>query len=280
MPAHAAALPPATDDQRRARRKRIGDNNVHGRAPRDAPQHTLRPCVPLRRCWPCRKGARPIGSAIRRALLDGRRRTAAPLRRGGARRPTIRASPGAATAMILSRRTGAAALGRIRSGGELAPVGVKKRRAIAVGMIADSTTAVPNSENWVRSMMPACRPYGDAIVPKVRPVDISSVVNAACGLVYFRARGYPHRAWAYPPPARRSRISLGQSGRSECAGRWWLQGQDARTRPVLPACDLNPFDGDLDPMHRRAGAEVGLAAVVQDVHVRLLLLPLEPPALG
>ena len=30
-------------------------------------------------------------------------------------------------------------------------------------------------------MIPAFSPYSDVIVPKVSPVDISSVVNFACG---------------------------------------------------------------------------------------------------
>jgi hypothetical protein len=47
-------------------------------------------------------------------------------------------------------------------------VRLEKRWAIAVGM---------------RSMIPAFRPYSALIVPKVRPVDIKSVVNAACGAV-------------------------------------------------------------------------------------------------
>jgi hypothetical protein len=51
-------------------------------------------------------------------------------------------------------------LGLPRSAGSAAaaispPVGAKKRCAIAVGMIADSTTTVTNNENWVRSMIPA-----------------------------------------------------------------------------------------------------------------------------
>ncbi len=62
-------------------------------------------------------------------------------------------------------------------------MGLKKCWAIAVGTIADSTTTVTSSENWVSSMIPAWSPYNDVIVPNVRPVDISSVVNAACGLV-------------------------------------------------------------------------------------------------
>ena len=36
-----------------------------------------------------------------------------------------------------------------------------------------------SSENWVLSMIPAFRPYSDEIVPKVRPVLISSVVKVA-----------------------------------------------------------------------------------------------------
>ncbi len=50
-------------------------------------------------------------------------------------------------------------------------------------MIAERTTTPIKSENCVRSMIPALRPYSDVIVPKVSPVDISSVVNMACGAV-------------------------------------------------------------------------------------------------
>src|SRR5262249_50618070 len=67
--------------------------------------------------------------------------------------------------------------------------GWEKRGAMAVGTIADSTTTVINNENWVRSMIPALRPYRDVIVPNVSPVDISSVVNVACGAVYRLASG-------------------------------------------------------------------------------------------
>jgi len=59
--------------------------------------------------------------------------------------------------------------------------GWKKRCAIAVGTIADSTTTPTSSENCVRSMIPAFNPYNDEIVPNVSPVDISSVVKLACG---------------------------------------------------------------------------------------------------
>src|SRR3954451_8052093 len=111
---------------------------------------------------------------------------------------------------------------------------------------------------------------------------LQDVVPQAVEAISPRAvRREPHRVRAlYPPPARQSRNSLDSLGESECAGRWWLHRQDARTRPVLPGVALHPFNGDLDSVHRGARAEVRLAAVVQDVHVRLLLLPLEPPALG
>ena len=41
----------------------------------------------------------------------------------------------------------------------------------------------------MRSMMPADSPYSDVIVPNVSPVDMSSVVNVACGAVNRRASG-------------------------------------------------------------------------------------------
>ena len=54
---------------------------------------------------------------------------------------------------------------------------------MAVGTIAESTTTVIRSENCVRSMMCAFKPYSELIVPKVSPVDIKSVVKVSCGAV-------------------------------------------------------------------------------------------------
>ena len=56
-------------------------------------------------------------------------------------------------------------------------------------MIAERTTTVTSSENWVRVMMCAVRPYSELIVPKVRPVLMSSVVNTALAAACRRASG-------------------------------------------------------------------------------------------
>jgi hypothetical protein len=59
--------------------------------------------------------------------------------------------------------------------------GREEALAITVGTTADATTAVTSSVNWRRSMIPACNPNREEIVPKVSPVLISRVVNVECG---------------------------------------------------------------------------------------------------
>jgi hypothetical protein len=63
---------------------------------------------------------------------------------------------------------------------------------MAVGRIAESTTTVIRSENWVLSMIPAINPNSDAIVPKVKPCLIS---GGAEGRVLNLA-GARDTAWA------------------------------------------------------------------------------------
>ena len=55
--------------------------------------------------------------------------------------------------------------------------------------MAESTTTLRRSENWVRSMIPAWSPKSDVMVPNVSPVDMRSVVNVPCGAQYLRASG-------------------------------------------------------------------------------------------
>ena len=55
--------------------------------------------------------------------------------------------------------------------------------------------------------------------------------------------------------------------------------ETAERPPIFPnICTIRsePLDHDLDGVHGGAAAEVGLAAVVQDVHVRQVLLALGP----
>ena len=58
-------------------------------------------------------------------------------------------------------------------------IALKKVCAIAVGIRAEPTTTVIKRENWVSLMIPAVKPYSEAMVPKVSPVLIRSVAKVA-----------------------------------------------------------------------------------------------------
>jgi hypothetical protein len=66
----------------------------------------------------------------------------------------------------------------------------------AVGTTAESTTTETRMENWARSMIPVLSPYVAEMVPKVRPVLISRVVNVACSGTQRRANGHTPGALA------------------------------------------------------------------------------------
>ena len=63
------------------------------------------------------------------------------------------------------------------------------RCAIAVGTTAESAIAQMSTENWAFVITPRVRPAWLAIVPNVRPVDISRATGHACVGAYLRASG-------------------------------------------------------------------------------------------
>jgi hypothetical protein len=115
------------------------------------------------------------------------------------------------------------------------------------------------------------------IVTASRRLDASLIAYTHRIPLRRRTRAFAQQDGHHQPAGATFRLDSPGEASARASGGYTVQTREPDR--FFPGVALNAFGRDLDPVHRRAGAEVRLAAVVQDVHVRLGLLPLEPPAL-